>query len=158
MDAVIAQHEAVFYRLQSKIDAPVCAVHGNLRVVIQGGICTEVLEHVVNQCFLHVRGIGVIIVQDELIQAETRLVIDIAVELQLEAVAVSVRVARNGCQGRVALRADGNLIEHRAVDLDIAGMILFCGGVGQNVVPVILGDDDIDVDDFIGIEQLGFVR
>ena len=94
--AVIAQQEALLHRLERQVQAPVLAVDRDAGVIVQGRVRAQEGEHVVDQRFLHAGRVGVVVVQDQLVQAIAGLAVHIMVELQLETVAVGIRVAGNG--------------------------------------------------------------
>ena len=136
LHAVIAEQEAVLHGLERKIDAPVFAVDGEFGIIVKGGVRAEILVHIVDQRLFHVGGVGIVVVQDELIQTEAGLAVHIVVKLQLEAVAVGRGVIGDGGQAGVALGADGNAVKGRTADLDVALVIFLRRGVGQHIVPV----------------------
>ena len=136
MCAVIAEHKAVLHRLQREINTPILAIDGDFGVIVEGGVRTEILVHIVDQRFFHVGGVGVIIVQDQFIQTEAALPVYIMVKFQLEAVAVCGGVAGNGGQTGIAFGSNGDTVKGRAVDLYIALVIFLRCGVFQHIIPV----------------------
>ena len=94
--AVIAQQEALLHRLERQVQAPVLAVDRDAGVIVQRRVRAQEGEHVVDQRFLHAGRVGVVVVQDQLVQAIAGLAVHIMVELQLETVAVGIRVAGDG--------------------------------------------------------------
>ena len=136
LHAVIAEQEAVLHGLEREIDAPVFAVDGEFGIIVERCICAEILVHIVDQRLFHVGGVGIVVVQDELIQTEAGLAVHIVVKFQLEAVAVGGGVAGDGGQAGVALGADGDTVKGRTADLDVALVIFLRRGVGQHIVPV----------------------
>ena len=79
--------------------------------------------HVVDQGFLHIGRVGVVVVQDELVQSEAGLTLHIVVEFQLEAVAVSRGIVGDVAEAGIALRADADLIEGLSANLHSAGVV-----------------------------------
>ena len=106
LHAVIAEQEAVLHGLERKIDAPVFAIDGEFGIIVKGGVRAEILVHIVDQRLFHIGGVGIVVVQDELIQTEAGLAVHIVVKFQLEAVAVGRGVIGDGGQAGVALGAD----------------------------------------------------
>ena len=125
LHAVIAEQEAVLHGLERKIDAPVFAIDGDFGIIVKGGICAEILVHIVDQRLFHVGGVGIVVVQDELIQTEAGLAVHIVVKFQLEAVAVGRGVTGDGGQTGVALGADDLRQKGVVFDFqnDIAGRV-----------------------------------
>ena len=123
--AVIAEQEAVLHGLERKIDAPVFAVDGEFGIIVERCVRAEVLVHVVDQRLFHVGGVGIVVVQDELIQTEAGLAVHVVVKLQLEAVAVGRGVIGDGGQAGVALGADDLRQKGVVFDFqnDIAGRV-----------------------------------
>ena len=136
LHAVIAEQEAVLHGLEREIDAPVFAIDGEFGIIVERCVRAEILVHVVDQRLFHVGGIGIVVVQDELIQTEAGLAVHVVVKLQLEAVAVGRGVTGDGGQAGVALGADGDAVKGRTVDLYIALVVFLRRGVGQHIVPV----------------------
>ena len=125
LHAVIAEQEAILHGLERKIDAPVFAIDGEFGIIVKGGICAEVLVHIVDQRLFHIGGVGIVVVQDELIQTEAGLSVYIVVKFQLEAVAVGGGVIGDGGQTGVALGADDLRQKGVVFDFqnDIAGRV-----------------------------------
>ena len=152
---VVAQQEAVLHGLQGQVDAPVLTVDVDDGVVVQGGVRPQVLEHVVDEGLLHVvGGVGVAVVEDQLIQAVAGLALHVLVELQLEAVAVGGGVAGDGGEAGVALGAHPHPVEGLAVDLYVALVVFLGGGVGQHVLPVGLVHENVDGHGRVGVKEL----
>ena len=158
LHAVIAEQEAILHGLERKIDAPVFAIDGEFGVIVEGGVRAEVLVHIVDQRLFHIGGVGIVVVQDELIQTEAGLSVYIVVKFQLEAVAVGRGVAGDGGQAGVALGADGDAVKGRIADLDVALVIFLRRGVGRHIVPVGLVHADIDLEHAARIEQRRLIR
>ena len=125
LHAVIAEQEAVLHGLERKIDAPVFAIDGEFGIIVKGGVRAEVLVHVVDQRLFHIGGVGIVVVQDELIQTEAGPSVYIVVKFQLEAVAVGRGVIGDGGQAGVALGADDLRQKGVVFDFqnDIAGRV-----------------------------------
>ena len=157
LHAVIAEQEAVLHGLERKIDAPVFAIDGEFGVIVERGVCAEVLVHVVDQRLFHVGGVGIVVVQDELIQTEAGLAVHIVVKFQLEAVAVGRGVIGDGGQAGVALGADGDAVKGRTIDLYIALVVFLSRGVFQHGVPVCVIHQDVDADDAVRVKERRFV-
>ena len=157
LHAVIAEQEAVLHGLEREIDAPVFAIDGEFGVIVERGVCAEVLVHVVDQRLFHVGGVGIVVVQDELIQTEAGLAVHIVVKFQLEAVAVGRGVIGDGGQAGVALGADGDAVKGRTIDLYIALVVFLSRGVFQHGVPVCVIHQDVDADDAVRVKERLFV-
>ena len=153
LHAIIAEQEAVLHGLEREIDAPVFAVDGEF-----GIIRAEILVHIVDQRLFHVGSVGIVVVQDELIQTEAGLAVHIVAKFQLEAVAVGRGVIGDGGRAGVALGADGDAVKGRTADLDVALVIFLRRGVGQHIVPVGLVHADIDLEHAARIEQRRLIR
>ena len=125
LHAVIAEQEAILHGLERKIDAPVFAIDGEFGVIVEGGVRAEVLVHIVDQRLFHIGGVGIVVVQDELIQTDAGLAVHVVVKLQLEAVAVGGGVIGDGGQAGVALGADDLRQKGVVFDFqnDIAGRV-----------------------------------
>ena len=106
LHAVIAEQEAVLHGLEREIDAPVFAVDGEFGIIVERCVRAEILVHIVDQRLFHIGGVGIVVVQDELIQTEAGLAVHIVAKFQLEAVAVGRGVIGDGGQAGVALGAD----------------------------------------------------
>ena len=125
LHAIIAEQEAVLHGLERKIDAPVFAIDGEFGIIVKGGVRAEILVHIVDQRLFHVGGVGIVVVQDELVQTEAGLSVYIVVKFQLEAVAVGGGVTGDGGQAGVALGADDLRQKGVVFDFqnDIAGRV-----------------------------------
>ncbi len=150
--AVIAQQEAVLHRLQRQVYAPVFPVDGNFRIVIQRRIRPQKTEHIVNQRLLHIGGVGVIIIENQLIQPVAGLPLHIMIEFQLQAVAIGGGIAGDGGEAGISLGAHAHVIEGFPVDLHIAGIISLLRGGGQHFLPFRRIHEDIDLQRLGGIE------
>ena len=157
LGAVIAQQEAVPHSLQGQVYSPIFSVDGDFRILIQGGIRPHKGEQVVNQCLLHVGGIGIIVVENQLVQAEAGLPLYIFVEFQLKAVAVGVRVADDGREAGIPLGADTHLIEGLAPDFHVAGVVFLLYGVLQHIRPLGFLHKDVHSQHLVGAEEPGCV-
>ena len=125
--------------------------------MIKGSICSQIPEHIIDQSFLHIGGICIIVIQDQFIQAIAGLAFHIMVKFQLEAVTIRGRIAGNGRQTGVSLWTDPYLVKSLSVDFHITGIIFLLYGIFQHLFPLILIHEDIYLHRFIRIKKCGLI-
>ena len=154
---IFAKRKAVLHSLQRQIDTPVIPVHGDFRIVIKGRIHAKIPVHVIDNGFLAVRGIRIIIVENQLIQPLTGLPLHISVKFQFKAVTVIVRIHCYGRETGVALRSYSHIIICSTVNRHVTRIIRLAHGVLQHFLPVILLHDNVYLHDTFRVKKPGFI-
>ena len=152
--AVVPGQEAVLHALHGQIEAPVLAIHRQIRIGAEGSVGPEVRHQPITQVILHHGVVLDQVVQAELIKTVQGFAGLVVVEFQLEAVALTAHGLHGG-QGGVALSADGDVRVLSPVHHHSAGCVLLVLAVLYEAVPIV--HHDVDPVDIARIEQRALI-
>ena len=111
-------------------------------------------EDRIGEIILHVGGIGVQVVQVQLLHTVVGLIIHVLTEVQFEGIPVGILIGSNEGETGISFGCKGNLTYGFTVDGDICLILCFLRGIGFQVLPVLFGDLDVDLMHIGGVEDL----
>ena len=139
--------------LDGDVEAVILAVDPQPDETDQGSVHSQLPEQPVAEPVLQIGAVGVEVVEAELVQPVVALALVVFAKVELEAVTVAVLVARHGGEAGVALGGKGYLLQGLPVDGDAGFVFRLFQRVRPQIVPVLLGDGDVDAVDAVNAEQ-----
>ena len=139
--------------LDGQIESVISSVDRQPDVADQRRIHSDLPEELVAQKVFQIGGVGIDVIQIELVQTVIALALVVFSKIDFEAVAVTVCVSGHGGEAGVALCGKRDLLHRLAVDDH--GRVVFCliRRVGPKIRPVFIGDRHVHAVDPAGIEQ-----
>ena len=113
--------------------------------------------HIIYNGFFHIRGICIIIIEDQLVKTIAGLSFYIVVKFQLKAVPICIRITCDRGKTCISLWPDSHRIKGLAVYHHITGIIFLRNGIFQHFLPVLFLHQNIDIHNLLRIKQLTLI-